>query len=272
MTRKAMAVFAIFTFTFALASGSSGSARANLVLNGGLDLYTPGTLFNPPFPAGDLQYSPVTNWTSPLLNLSGTTTGNLLYLPGTGDTTGSLYYNTGLGGPVATAFALWGPNNGSNNGLPATSPAGGNYLALDSDPLFNGTLSQTINGLSVGQPYQLDFWWAGAQLSLTTGATTDQLQVSLGNQTQSTAVVANPSQGFTGWMFQTLYFTAQNNSEVLSFLAVGGPSGLPPFVLLDGVNLNAVPEPSTLLTASLAVGLFGIGAARRLRRRNTAAV
>mgnify|MGYP001017060695 CR=1 FL=1 len=123
-----------------------------------------------------------------------------------------------------------------------------------------------------GQPYQLDFWWAGAQLSLTTGATTDQLQVSLGNQTQSTAVVANPSQGFTGWMFQTLYFTAQNNSEVLSFLAVGGPSGLPPFVLLDGVNLNAVPEPSTLLTASLAVGLFGIGAARRLRRRNTAAV
>jgi hypothetical protein len=55
------------------------------------------------------------------------------------------------------------------------------------------------------------------------------------------------------------------SSELFTFLATEGvPFGGPPFVLLDGVTLNA-PEPSSLVL--LSIGLFGIGAVRQLRRR-----
>jgi hypothetical protein len=45
--------------------------------------------------------------------------------------------------------------------------------------------------------------------------------------------------------YQTMNFTADNTSDLLSFFAVGTPNGEPPFVLLDGVSLNAdTPEPA----------------------------
>jgi hypothetical protein len=64
-----------------------------------------------------------------------------------------------------------------------------------------------------------------------------------------------------------LTFTATAASEALTFIAVGTPSGEPPFVLLDGVGFTAVPEPATF--ALLGIGLVGIGAVgRRLKKRS----
>ena len=55
----------------------------------------------------------------------------------------------------------------------------------------------------------------------------------------------------------TFTYKATSTSEVLSFFAVGTPTGVPPFVLLDGVSLNAsVPEPETL--TMMATGLVGM--------------
>ncbi len=252
----------------ALALGAPGAAQAgNLVQNGGFEMYTPGTfgsgflLYSGP---GDLGFSPVTDWSSPATGSGGSATGNLLFTPGSADTTGTFYDDIPYGGGI-TFFKLWGPHSGSNNGLPATSPAGGNFVGLDADSAYNGALSQTINGLTAGQSYQLGFYWAGAQLSTTSGPTTEQLQVSLGSQTDVTSVLMNASEGFTGWMYQTLTFTADGPSDTLSFLAIGTPSGLAPFVLLDGVSLNAaVPEPSTILL--LSIGLIGVGVACSLRK------
>ena len=161
---------------------------------------------------------------------------------------------------------LWGPNNGAANGL-ADSPVGGNYLAADG-AYEVGAINQTVNGLKAGQQYQLTFYWAGAQQQSFTGVTTEQWNVSLGDESHSTAVLTNANHGFTGWQKEVFTFTAKQGSEVLSFLAAGTPSGEPPFSLLDGVSMQAVPEPSAW--AMLAAGLALVGLAMR-RRKATAA-
>ena len=66
-------------------------------------------------------------------------------------------------------------------------------------------------------------------------------------------------------------FTATGASQVLSFLSIGTPTGLPPIAMLDNVSLTAaVPEPATW--AMMFVGFGMIGASARYRRRNTRAV
>ena len=170
---------------------------------------------------------------------------------------------------VDGSLELWGPNDGSSNGLPASSPDGGNYIAADGAYRV-GAIEQTIDGLTIGDSYTVGFWWAGAQQYGFNGATTEGWQVSFGSEEQSTGMEDNASHGFTGWMYQTFTFTADSTSDVLSFLALGTPTGEPPFSLLDGVSLNAsdpsVPEPETL--ALMLGGLGLVCALGVLRSKN----
>lgn len=231
------------------------------------NLVTDGTFLNYSG-AGSAQlqngsgFTQLTSWTS------APGAYNFLFLSGTADTTGAYdQFNNYV--------ELYGPHNGNPNGLPATSPAGGNFVALDS--AFNqGALSQTISGLISGDTYALTFYWAGAQQATKVGATYDQLAVSLGGTTQNTATL-NVSDGsvsgggFSGWKSVTMDFTATNSSEVLSFLASGGPAGtVPPFALVGGVSLtltNSNPPPgvpdSTSTAALFGFSVMAIGAAAR---------
>ena len=154
-------------------------------------------------------------------------------------------------------------------------------MALDGDPNFTGPLEQTINGLTIGRTYQLSFYWAGGELADRTNFQTVQLTGSFGSSTFATPVYTNANQSppnpantpgsFSGWMLETFYFTATQTSETLSFLAVGTPAAnLPPFALLDGVSLTAVPEPSTW--AMMLVGFAGLGYAAYRRRRTPVAI
>ena len=225
----------------AVAAMSAMSAQAaNLVVNGGFEATTNGK--------GQLGFNTnATSWT----NVNGYT---FLYTPGTVDSSGAL----GESGNVS----MWGTNNGGLNAIP-NSPTGGNFIAFDGGYKVT-PLQQTIIGLVVGQKYDLGFDWGAAQQFGFTGATTDRWQVSLGNETHSTAIISNVSHGFSGWVHQTFTFTATGASEVLSFLAVGTPAGVPPFALLDGVTLAAaVPEPSTWALMLGGVAVIGFIARRR---------
>ncbi len=230
----------------ALAFASAAHA-ANLVRNGGFETTSvPGSYG---FGSLDPQGNVAADWS--------TTGYNFIFAPGSADTTGA----QGEYG----FLSLWGPHNGgaASNMLPAASPDGGNFVGADG-AYQTEAITQSITGLTAGEHYDVAFDWAGAQQSGYTGATTERWIVGLGAQSISTAVAHNPNHGFTGWMHETFDFTATGSSETLSFLAQGTPGGEPPFSLLDGVSLSAVPEPASW--AMMVLGIGGLGAIARRRR------
>jgi hypothetical protein len=240
-----------------LAFAGTGAQATNLITNGSFEQLTGGI--------GQIGYngsSLLTGWTNGT-DGSGNLGYNFVYSSGSADTTGA----NGASGNVK----LWGPGDGSNNGLPASSPDGGNYIAADGAYQV-APISQTLTGLTVNAQYAVSFYYAGAQQSGFTGPTTEAWNVSLGNQTLSTTTLNDSNHGFTGWQYTTLTFTATSTSEVLSFLAAGTPNGEPPFSLLDGVSMSqitTVPEPAS--AAMLLTGLMAIGVIVRRRQLSRAA-
>jgi hypothetical protein len=165
-----------------------------------------------------------------------------------------------------------GPQDGFNNGFSATDiPGGGNIVGLDGGETTRDTaITQTVTGLTVGTTYALSFWWADAQSYTKVGATKDSITASFGDLApQNTGYVTNVSDGFSGWIYQTDYFTADSTTAVISLENYGLPTGVPPFALLADVSLT-VPEPAS--AGLFLAGLAGLVAFARLRRgRATAA-
>ena len=121
-----------------------------------------------------------------------------MYLPNTAATTGAYTPQ------FANNVALWGTNlNGTSNGL-GSSPAGGNFVAMDG-AYEQGLLYQTLSGLTPGALTTVSFYYAGAQQAGFDGPTTEAFWVFLGNDLsnasnwQETAVLSDASHGFTGW-------------------------------------------------------------------------
>lgn len=228
-------------------------AKANLVQNGSFELTTglssPGGYF---CQNGFTCVSNVTDWMSNC-NIF------LIFACGSNTTELSLLYPSTDG----SAF-----NGGDGlGGTIADSPDGGNFVADDGEVGFGAPFWQTINGLTPGQFYILSFYQAGAQQLGSSGATTEQWEVTFGSSTQYSALMNTPSQGFAPWNLQTMTFQATSASEVLTFLAVGTPYGAPPVSLIDGITLVGTPEPSSLYTALGAFFLLSFGVVYKRRRK-----
>lgn len=241
----------ITTAALAFAAVPAVAAHPNLVQNGGFETTTlaNSSSFATYFTGTDK----VANWT--------TNGYNLLFTPGSAQTTGG---DTEYG---AGNVKFYGPLNGTMNGF-TDSPTGGNFVGADGAFVVS-PIQQTLTGLRIGQKYAVGFDWSAAQQVGFDGPTAEQWSVSLGDETHSTAVWKNPDHGFKPWSHVTFVYTATATSEVLSFLAVGTPSGRPPFSLLDGVTTAAMPEPAAW--ALMVGGLGLVGGALRSRRRGTVA-
>jgi hypothetical protein len=269
--RKALLMTAAFGPLALAPLLSTGAQAANLVQNGGFETNT--------LPAPNPTLTP-SNASGAEIDSNWHYTGDLTDWSSTGGST----YNVLFFGNVANAKSIdadtrftSGEAQHLNSNFDSLSPNGGNFMGLDGDPAANGSLEQTIGGLTVGDKYKLSFYWAGTELSNRTGYNSIQLTGSLGGDAFMTPAYLNTATtpgdpgSFSGWMLSNFTFTANASSELLSFLAVGTPAAnLPPFALLDGVSLTAVPEPSTW--AMMLVGFGGLGYAAFRRRRTALAV
>ena len=111
-------------------------------------------------------------------------------------------------------------------------------MAFDSDPTFHGAFTQTIAGLTVGDTYALSFYMGGAQ-ELIEGFPPDDNEHyrHVRQRKLYNSDYRHAGQGFSPWMLYSTTFTFTGGSDILSFLAGGGPIGAPPYALLDGVSL-----------------------------------
>ncbi len=236
----------IVALTLAILGAAAPAVAANLVTNGSFETgYVKNTQFGADFASG---VGP-TGWTS------ASTSGYNLYFDGKTATT-------------IDAASQYGGSQKFYSSFTGASPDGGKFVALDGDTSYHGALTQSISGLTAGKSYDLKFYWGGGQFDNRTGPTTERLDVSLGDMTQSTATLPNVSQGFTGWKTAFMTFKATAGTETLS---QGTPSGLPPIAVLDGVSLNAVPEPATWAMMLVGFGFVGFATRRRASMRSFAA-
>lgn len=247
---------------------SAGFVNLPAVLTLGVALATPSfaaTLLNGSFEnVGSATSSFSINFPTVLSNWTATPTGNkvlnCLVMPT--DTTRL------CGTPNGWTLQFW--NNGVGGNFPGgPSPDGGNFVAIDGDVNYATPMTQALTGLVVGRLYTVEFYQAAAQQFGFDGATTERWQVSLGSETKLSTLMITANHGYVGWMKESLTFTAQTANDVLRFLALGTPNGLPPFVLIDGISFNEAintPEPSSFALIG-GGGLVLLWIKRRARRK-----
>lgn len=249
----------------AAAAMPAAATPTNFVVNGGFEQTTIAS-GAPLYGSYQMNTTNVVGWSSGTVAGNYTDGYNFLYASSPTSSSGTTADTTGAFTPEYNQYLqLWGPNDGSTNGL-TTSPNGGNFVGADG-AYQTGAITQTITGLAVGSTYVLTFNWAGAQQQGFRGVNSEGWLVAFGADNYDTGYIQNTDMGFTGWKTAAVMFTAKQSNQVLSFLAKGLPAGVPPFSLLDGVSI-VVPEPSTWVL--MMGGVVGLAGMLRLRRRVTA--
>jgi len=233
-------------------SGTAGNANSTMGASGGFICAQTGNT---------TCISNLASWSSTCKNQSGSIAGGGTAVGcGSTGTVASILFASTSGAAFNNSIGLWNNVHAVQN-----SPTGGNFLAIDGDPNYNASISQTVTGLNIGSTYAISFYMGAAQQNGTNGATTEYWDVTFGSTTTRSTVLSNPTHDFQPWSQQTMNFTATSTSQVLTFLAGGTPAGGPPVVLLDGITLTeVVPEPSAFLM--MAGGMLALAAFKKRRR------
>ncbi|SFF50665.1 PEP-CTERM protein-sorting domain-containing protein [Duganella sp. CF458] len=140
------------------------------------------------------------------------------------------------------------------NNVAGTAQNGSNFLELDSTA--NSWISQTINTV-VGGKYDLSFYYAPRE---NTRAATNGIDV-LWNGNLLKHVEQDNFTSKTNWFKIELSMFAVGSLSNLSFQASGISDSIGGS--LDNVSLKAVPEPATIASMLLGLGLMGITLRRR---------
>lgn len=141
------------------------------------------------------------------------------------------------------------------NNVAGAAQDGRNYLELDTT--VNSWISQTIDTVNGGK-YNLSFYYAPRE---NTGAATNGIDV-LWNGGLLKHVEQDNFSAKTNWFKVDLSMFAVGSLSNLSFKASGASDGYGGS--LDNVSLtSAVPEPATLATLLLGLGMMGFALRRR---------
>jgi hypothetical protein len=235
------------------------------LLGGSMNNVAAGTATGWTFGSGGL------NW---LVKMGTTYTQNLALDQNNTDLTQKMYGSAAITNPIADS-----PDFGTNNGF---------YIVSDGDTNYTRNISQTIDNLLQGEQYEVSFYQAAGQQTNFYGGTTEQWDVTFGNNTKTSALMSpvqpygpgedtfdGQGQQVTGgtatavssWQKETMIFTAGSTSQTLNFLAKGKPDGKPPFALLTGVSVKQIPEPADYVGTLVSVGFVSLAIKSRLAKK-----
>lgn len=150
---------------------------------------------------------------------------------------------------------------------PSASPDGGSWVGMGVAPASNffERFGQTVGGFTVGARYTVS-WFASnfgfASFSGPAGNLDDPAQIHLlvdGNSVGHGGTLALQ----TGWVAQSLSFTATAATQQLAFGA--SSLGSSSYVGIDGISVAAAAVPEPASTALLLAGLCGLAAWGRRR-------
>ena len=179
-------------------------------------------------------------------------------------TNGDFESNVGLSGNSWGVFSnidgwstLSGPGIEIQRNTVVNAESGNQYVELDSNS--NSAMYQAISGLSVGQTYNLDFWY---HTRTNNGGNDNGINVYWGNAAPGNLQLAISdlvSSQTYNWIEYSTNLVATAETMYLTFSAEGLSNSLGGFI--DNASLNSVPEPSNI--ALLTIGLLGLVISRR---------
>ena len=163
----------------------------------------------------------------------------------------------GVYGSIDGWNTLSGPGIEIQKNTIVTAQSGSQYVELDS--YSNSSMYQAITGLTIGQSYDLDFWY---HTRTNNGGNDNGINVYWGASAPGDLQLAISdlvsSQTYE-WVEYSTNLVASAETMFLTFSAVGLNNSLGGFI--DSVTLNEVPEPSNIVL--LTIGLLGLMISRR---------